>query len=72
MGPFELNDTSTQAELNNEEINESSENSRVSNCSDSSLDPRRIREENIIALKVYDSCRHLNFNNIQRILSSLM
>jgi len=31
------------------------------------LDHRRVREERIIAFKVYDSCRHLQCNNILRI-----
>jgi len=30
-------------------------------CGDS-LDHRRLREERIIAFKVYDSCRHLQIN----------
>lgn len=59
MGPFELNNTSTSPALNSEEANERSTNKETSNCcnSNSNLNLRRVREENIIALKVYDSCR---------------
>ncbi len=37
------------------------------NVENESLDPRRIREECIIALKVYDFCRQQNCNNIHPI-----
>lgn len=58
MGAFELNDIARTSETNSEELHERQGHKEKHDvCNDSNLDPNRIREENIIALKVYDSCR---------------
>lgn len=58
MGAFELNDIARTSETNSEELHEKhGHKEKHHDCDDSHLDPNRIREENIIALKVYDSCR---------------
>jgi hypothetical protein len=57
-------------ELNTKEHNEKHEHSRFHEGNDcnnvlgQNLNPHRLREECIIALKVYDSCRHLHINMI--------
>lgn len=71
MGAFELNDLMSSESKSGEFYEKTEGREKSSSCEckdtfnscgcdtkcDSKLDPRRIREENIIALKVYDSCR---------------
>ena len=74
MGAFELNDIMSSESKSGDfhEKIESKENVSSCGCKEKShncgcdhhLDQRRIREENIIALKVYDSCRQLHCNKI--------
>jgi len=69
MGVFELDRNSCGGC-----VNSSNSNVGCGNCGDSGevenvSDLRRLREECIIALKVYDSCRQQNCFNIHPLIS---
>ena len=72
MGAFELHNREDEPRSQNYEHSKHHEGNNHHNILGENLDPKRLREETIIAFKVYDICRHLHINKIHQTIEQMV